>query len=438
MNLTHHTTTSILSYTLWEQTTSSVKPDASLILRIKESRMPNVINVNNGKLRTKSFVGVAGWPDRQVQILPKLYRHDTDPEKEHTASRNLLHLLQLSGLLSSRLYTDTASLQLRKTNFFEVLIYLFASRLCGLLQQGMTRSYESVEDETPFLRGTWHLHHQLARKPYMAHSFHVCYDEFTENTALHRVLKYVTRLLAGMTDDNENRKLLADIIRSYANVDDCSTPDNDRHKIVFTRLNDSYQPIFTLAEMFLERLSVQLSHGGIRLWGLLFDMNKLFEKLVETLLHREHLLDGTQYNGCEINRENHATYLAYTRDRKPFLLLKPDIRITRGQATECIIDTKYKLPDLRLKKRGVKREKGIASEDMYQMAAYAHRFDCPRIILLYPAAPYFDRVSETTYYLADGKRIEIRAIDIRGDLHNTSDYNQLLDDLQRIIIGDPE
>lgn len=430
MNQIYMSSTTILSHTLWEYDSSTGNLDTGLVRQIRELKIPKAISIKHGRLHTRSYVGVVGWEDTQIQILPKLYRYDTDLEKEQKASRNLLHLLQLSGVFSSRLYTDSASLMLRKTRFFDVLIYLFALRLSELLRQGITRSYEPVEDEIPFLKGSWQFHQQIARRPYTAQNFHVCYDELTENIALHRVLKYAARLLLQITGDDENRDLLSDILRSYTDVDDCTTPDNDRKKVMFTRLNDSYKPVFTLAEMFFEQLSVQLAHGGVRLWGLLFDMNVLFEKLVPVLLRHADVLDKTPYRDCELHQQDNTTHLVYTEDQRPFFRLKPDIRLTRGNTTECIIDTKYKPLDSRQKNKEIKRE------DMYQMFAYAHRFDCPRIILLYPTSTYFNREHETVYFIPGGKQIEIRAVDIRGDLHDEQEYRQLLGDIRRIIIGD--
>lgn len=60
--------------------------------------------------------------------------------------------------------------------------------------------------------------------------------------------------------------------------------------------------------------------------------------------------------------------------------LRPDIVITRDDGTRVILDTKWKkLND------SSSKNYGISQADMYQMFAYAERFETPNIWLLYPA-----------------------------------------------------
>ena len=60
--------------------------------------------------------------------------------------------------------------------------------------------------------------------------------------------------------------------------------------------------------------------------------------------------------------------------------LRPDIVITRDVGSRIILDTKWKeLND------NPSKNYGISQADMYQMFAYAERFETPDIWLLYPA-----------------------------------------------------
>src|SRR5205085_2171432 len=74
----------------------------------------------------------------------------------------------------------------------------------------------------------------------------------------------------------------------------------------------------------------------------------------------------------------HRALLRNENHRRLFWL-KPDIRFeTAGGLTDLIVDTKYKLLDPSAAKCGV------AESDAYQMFAYARRYECPRVVLLYP------------------------------------------------------
>ena len=59
---------------------------------------------------------------------------------------------------------------------------------------------------------------------------------------------------------------------------------------------------------------------------------------------------------------------------------RPDIVISRNGQPLLVIDTKWK----RLKGAIDDRKRGVGQADVYQMMAYAHVYDCKRLILLYP------------------------------------------------------
>ena len=62
----------------------------------------------------------------------------------------------------------------------------------------------------------------------------------------------------------------------------------------------------------------------------------------------------------------------------PSFQLKPGIILRKNGEVRLIIDTKYKILD------GKERYLGISQSDIYQMFAYSHKFNCNKIILLYP------------------------------------------------------
>jgi 5-methylcytosine-specific restriction enzyme subunit McrC len=76
-----------------------------------------------------------------------------------------------------------------------------------------------------------------------------------------------------------------------------------------------------------------------------------------------------------------SLHLARHDDERPAFKLKPDIVIKRDGQVACILDTKWK----RLKPE--QANDGVSSADIYQMHAYASRYDAPNVILLYPHYP---------------------------------------------------
>jgi len=71
------------------------------------------------------------------------------------------------------------------------------------------------------------------------------------------------------------------------------------------------------------------------------------------------------------------------------------------------MDTKWKLLS------DTERNSGISQLDMYQMYAYAKKYEADRIVLLYP---YSDRISRTDigYASNDNVKVDVRFVDLRN------------------------
>ena len=108
--------------------------------------------------------------------------------------------------------------------------------------------------------------------------------------------------------------------------------------------------------------------------------------------------------------------------------LKPDILVGPRNAPSLIIDTKWK----RLKSSDEDDKNGISQADMYQMYAYAQRYQCNDILLLYPKVA---GVKEKVYLLEDDecRRIRIGFVDVSRDFGTSAGGNALRHDLQRLI-----
>ena len=166
--------------------------------------------VRNGQLQfqARQYIGVLRLGRRTIQILPKIYRSHNREQSQQEASRNLLFMLDYAGYLRIR-EVNLATLQ-RSQNWFEVLIYLFASHLKHEWQKAAYRSYQLVDAVLPVLRGKWQIATQL-RQPEQKHLFTVTYDEFTVDNPLNRILRYLVERLWQLTCDSNNRQVLTEL-----------------------------------------------------------------------------------------------------------------------------------------------------------------------------------------------------------------------------------
>lgn len=379
------------------------------------------------ELKAAQHVGVVRFGSRTVQILPKIYRHGGVAREE--ATRNLLHLLAHAGQIPVREHALTPLLR-RDSDWFEILTRLFADHLQNEWQRGIIRGYERREETLPTLRGQWRITEQL-RRPERRHLFAVAYDEFTPDNSLNRVFRFVVERLWGLTRDSDNRRqlgLLREWMEDVALLPTVSAADAT--PVLLTRLHQSYTPLLNLARLFLDGGALQLSAGDQTTFAFVFDMNQLFEAFVIGFLtrHRAALLPPS-LESCEMlpQSQNATRFLAH-RAHKSVFRLKPDLafRDTDG-AFPLLLDAKYK------RLNAADAALGIAQADFYQMHAYAHRYACPRVLLLYPQTGEMPAPLRACFTLDGGQRIEAATIDLRVELGKPSGIQQLMTEFKSIL-----
>jgi 5-methylcytosine-specific restriction enzyme subunit McrC len=365
-------------------------------------------------IQAAQHVGVVRLGHRTVQILPKMYRtSDAVPEQQRAqeATRNLLHLLAYAGQLPIREH-EIAPLVRRDSDWFEILTRLFASHLMEEWQRGASRSYQTVEAELPVLKGTWRIAEQL-RRPERKHIFSVAYDEFTADNPLNRIFRFVVERLWRLTRDANNRRLLGDLRQWMDEVTLLpSVTAADADSTLLTRLNQRYAPLLNLARLFLDGGALQLAADDLTTFAFVFDMNRLFEAFIANFIrrHRDEILPpALQQCDMLVQSRGAACFLA-RMNGKPVFQLRPDIAFRDGSGFPFLLDTKYKglnAADTTL---------GVSRNDFYQMYAYAHRYDCPRVLLLYPQTTATPTALRRNFNLAVSNAIiEVATIDIRED-----------------------
>ncbi|MBV9926311.1 MAG: hypothetical protein JOZ96_14930 [Acidobacteria bacterium] len=386
------------------------------------------------ELRASQHVGVVRLGRRAVQVLPKAHRagaDSSDAERADEATRNLLHMLAHAGRLPIREHA-TAPLLRRGGDWFEVLTRLFATHLREEWQRGAHRRYEPVEDELPVLKGRWRVAESL-RRPARRHLFPVAFDEFTADNALNRVFRFVVERLWRLTRDGANRQLLGELRQWMEEVTlpsaltaEAAAPST------LTRLNARFAPLLNLARLFLAGGSLQLTARDFETFAFVFDMNRLFEEFVVGFIRRrpEVLPDGLQT--CELLPQARGAlrHLASDERGRGVFELHPDLAFRRGAEFPLLLDTKYKRLDPSDSKLG------ISSADFYQMHAYARRYRCPRVVLLYPQTADMPEPLRRRFTLEGGGRIDAATVDLRADLSTQEGREALTSELWDILGGD--
>jgi 5-methylcytosine-specific restriction enzyme subunit McrC len=393
--------------------------------------------LRNGQrvLQAAQHVGVVRLNGRTVQVLPKIYRSSKDAneaERTREATRNLLYLLAYAGQLPVREHA-LAPLLRHGNDWFEILTRLFATHLLEEWQRGAHRTYQIVEDDSPVLKGKWRIADQL-RRPMRQHLFSVAYDEFTADNPLNRIFRFVAERLWRLTRDSGNRQLLGELRQWMEEVSLLpGVTAAEASSLMLTRLNQRYAPLLNLARLFLNGGALQLAAGDLSTFAFTFDMNQLFEAFIINFIrrHRAEILPPDMQT-CELLPQSHgATKYLARRESKSVFLLKPDLVFrNHGAQFPLLLDAKYK----RLDKSDAKL--GVSQADFYQMHAYARRYDCNRVLLLYPQVVGMIQPLRTRFDV-EGAAISIVAatVDLRIDLSRLQGRELLTEELRDILGG---
>jgi 5-methylcytosine-specific restriction enzyme subunit McrC len=412
--------------------------DLSVMERVRRAAGAEVLRlgVRGGKrvIQAAQHVGVVRLGHRTVQVLPKIHRSGeavSEAERAREATHNLLYLLAYAGQLPVREHA-LAHLLRHGDDWFEILTRLFASHLLEEWQRGAYRTYQTIEEEAPVLKGKWRIADQL-RRPMRRHIFSVSYDEFTADNPLNRIFRFVVERLWRLTRNSENRQTLGELRQWMEEITLLRRVTvTEASQSMLTRLNQRYGPLLNLARLFLDGGALQLAAGDLSTFAFTFDMNQLFEAFIVHFIqrHRGEILPP-ELQACELLPQSHgATKYLARREAKPVFLLKPDLTF-RDQARQfpLLLDAKYK----RLDKADAKL--GVSQADFYQMHAYAHRYRCRRVLLLYPQTVEMREPLRARFTLGNGEEIKAATVDLRVDLSNRVGKEQLLEEMKEVLAG---
>ena len=339
-------------------------------------------------VQAKNYVGVIRLPSGfQIEILPKL---DAPNEKLRGLVVEMLRTLKdfsCKKFLNAEL--DTARFDL-----YKIFIRLYLEMISDLVKRGLKSSYVEREDNLKFFKGKFLVNENLRRNFAHRERFFVSYDEYGIDRPEHRLIKAALLKL-------RREKLARRLLIYFDSVAASFNYQKDFAAISIDRTNREYQAVMNWTRLILSGKSFTPFGGKSEAVTLLFDMNKLFEAYVA-----EHI---KKYFSDRFTVKIQAQE-KFLFDEPRRFGLKPDI-ILEGDE-KIILDTKWEFE--------------ISAGDVYQMFAYAKRYDVKKIYLLCPP-----QVEEIIYRAADFE-VEIHGV----DLFNIVNLRGLLNGRQENLLID--
>ena len=313
------------------------------------------LNLSWKYVQAKNYIGVIRLPSGfQIEILPKLQAPD---EKLRGLVVEMIHVLMKDGKKFHKAELDTARLDL-----YEIFIRIYLEMVLELVKRGLKSSYVTREDNLRFFKGKLLINENLRRNIAHREKFFVEFDEYSLNRHEHRLIK------AALLKLRKNR-LARRLLTYFYSVEASKNYFNDFAAISIDKTNREYQIVMNWTKIFLRGESFTPFNGKSEALTLLFDMNKLFEAYVAENI-KKYFSDR-----FKVKIQAQEKYLF---DEPQIFGLKPDI-ILEGDE-RIILDTKWKFEP--------------TAGDMYQMFAYAKRYDAKKIFILCPAAEDFYRAAD--------------------------------------------
>lgn len=332
----------------------------------------------DGKLLISHYVGFVQVNKTRVLVYPKIALNIADENLHKKAFDILIKMLAYTGFDQvKRIYTPQHAGRF-DGDVLELFVGIFADELLGLLKRDINRGYRGTMENQSFIKGKIDFAEQVKRNSYRRYLHSVRYEEFTEDILMNRLFKTVAYHLLNKTAVKDNRIKLGQVLLWLEDVERIRITNDIWNRVVFTRLNKQYRPVFNMAKLFYYNSSANLNKGDELTFSFMVPLNQLYERyLYEILKNAVGSLVNVKYQGP-------VRYLGRSNGDGAFLL-RPDITLMKDGRVVMILDAKYKEP------MDTEGRMLVSQSDIYQMLAYSIRYDCNQVVLVYPKMMRDDR-----------------------------------------------
>lgn len=339
--------------------------------KIESQRFLQFIHKSN-ELKSTKYVGVIHYNGKKINLLPKIFFDSNKDFSSNEVNQIQNHILWwLSYCRKIKFPNYQASLGSAKSDFFEVLIYLFSKYTRELLSSSIYQQYEEVNKELNFIKGRLNINDYIKESLSKGrwHKLNCTYDAFIFDNEFNRIIKYVTLLLFNVTSSQDNKKNLREILFILDEVSDVKASAEQCERISFNPMFGEFKTVRDYCQLFLTNCVSFDYKNDLKLFAFLLPMEYVFEDFIFGFIEKE-------IDSITVKSQRSDIYL----DDAESFKLKPDLFL-KSKNKSIIADTKYKIVYSDEKDP----KKGISQNDLYQMLAYAVRFEVDEIILFYPS-----------------------------------------------------
>jgi len=331
-------------------------------------------------IQVTSFVGVIRAPNGfQIEVLPKVGKTISGGIVE---TRRLLIKMLCCLPAFRHVRIDSAQLAATRMPLLEIFISEFLRTVAHIVKRGLRSDYRACQNNVFALRGKLMVSVHLRQNLFRADRFFTEHDAFSidrpENRLLHAALRCVLR----QTGAQANQKLVRELDFAFADVPPSTQVQRDFQQVRLDRGMAYYADALAWARLILDDESPLTGAGHHTAPSLLFPMEAIFEAYVAQHLPRQLAVPLT------LKTQASSRHLVRHCEQNWFRL-KPDLLIRNSDRDLLVLDTKWKLLDMR-KANGTDKY-GLSQGDFYQLQAYGLNYldGAGDVVLIYPKTDAF-------------------------------------------------
>lgn len=351
--------------------------EAVSLLGFNEAR-PGLCERVGGGVRFAQYCGVLRCGSFVLEILPKAGMNDARlPEEVGGARAALIGMLNVAGALRLTAM-DEVGQTLVRAPLMEVFVQAFLRCALEQARRGLLFRYLARTDNLTVARGRFDVHGHLRENLARPHLLRCAYDEFTADNPYNQAVRATLDVCKPWLRTFAGQRLWFEAHARFADVSSVRMRAGDVAKLRRDRTTRHYGPMLDWCEMLLGLFNPALRSGTDKAPGLLFDMNKLFESYVL------HLEEQAAKPGHHVHAQGPARHLAQSGNDALFEL-RPDVAVLRKLSDDGepqvirVVDAKWKRLD------PARRRWNVSEYDVYQLLAYAVRYECTALEIVYPA-----------------------------------------------------
>lgn len=363
------------SLTFRERESVSISPggviseaEAESIAKIARILPAGAVEWGHKALKFGPYCGVLQTNLLTIEVLPKI---DSGDDRSDEMRGLLISMLVAAGQLGSKMLSDTRLAQ-QRNHLLDVFIEDFCFLMKEAMKGGTIGRYEEMKANLNAVRGRLELTEHLRTNAFDKSRLFCNFDERSIDNKYNQALKSVLRILYRYALSLGTRTAIAGLINRFDDVSDHKVTFREINALTFDRTIRHWEQVFVRAGLLLSGLFPDLRSGNQDGSALMFNMEKLFERVLGIRIRQVCSLLGD--GSLSVVLQGPIRSLATSG-----FGLKPDISVINGNDCLAIFDAKWKQIDLR------GSNSGVAGSDAYQMNAYASRYRCKRLALVYPA-----------------------------------------------------